>query len=69
MLSRLAKICGTIALVGLIVAVLALPAAAFMARTWLGRLLIIVTGGGLYAVVGFGLLSFAFWGLTRIWKE
>ncbi len=69
MLGRLAKICGTIALVGLIVAVLALPAAAFVSRTWLGRLMVIVTAGGLYAVVGFGLLWLAFWGLDRLWRQ
>jgi hypothetical protein len=69
MLFRLARICGTIALVALIVVVLAFPAAAFIARTWLGRLLIIVAAGGLYVVVGFGLLSFAFWALARMWKE
>jgi hypothetical protein len=69
MLLRLAKVCGTIAIVALIVVVLALPASAFIARTWMDRLLVILTASGLYVVVGFGLLSCAFWILDRVWKE
>jgi uncharacterized transporter YbjL len=69
MLGRPVRLFGTLAALGLVVFVLGLAAGLALQRTLVGTPLFWAGMGGFYAFLGFGLLWFACWALSKLWKR